>query len=75
MEIIRKPQQAPTDTVSVRVDVTVKKDFTRAREVAARQNIDLTAMVSAALGDIAKAVLGASTSKVTSITGSGSTSS
>lgn len=75
MELIRKPQQAPTGTITVRVDLPVKKDFTRAREIAARQNIDMMAMVSAALGEVAKAVLNASTTKVTSISGSGSGSS
>lgn len=71
-EIIRKPQQPATDTITVRVEIPVKKDLTRARELAARQNIDMTAMVSAALGEVAKAVLSATSTKVTPISGTGS---
>jgi hypothetical protein len=70
MEVIRKPQQTPTGTITVRVELPVKKDFTRAREVAARQHIDMTAMVSAALGEVAKAVLNANPAKVTPISSS-----
>jgi hypothetical protein len=66
MEIIRKPQQPATETISIRVAAGTKKDFAKARDIAQRQGIDLTAMVSTALSEVFKAIAQAS-SKVTAI--------
>lgn len=60
MEVIRKPEQSPTSVISVRVELAIKKDFMRAREIATGQGIDMTAMCTAALGEVAKAILNAS---------------
>jgi len=61
MELIRKPEQTPTTVISVRVELAIKKDFMRARELAARQGIDMTAMCTAALNEVAKTILNAAT--------------
>jgi hypothetical protein len=66
MEIIRKPQQPPTEMISVRVTAGLKKEYARARDLAQRQGIDLTAMVSNAVSEVCKAITSTS-SKVTSI--------
>jgi hypothetical protein len=61
MELIHKPEQTPTTVISVRVEAAIKKDLARAREKAAREGIDMTAMVTAALSEVAKAILNAGT--------------
>jgi hypothetical protein len=69
MEIIRKAQPPATETLSVRVAAGLKKEHSRARDVAQRQGIDMTAMVSNALSDVFKAITQTQTSgKVTPIT-------
>lgn len=65
-EIIRKPQQPATEMISVRVTAGMKKEHARAREIAERQGIDMTAMLTNALSDVFKAIIQTS-SKVTSI--------
>ena len=66
-EIVRKPQPTPTTVLSVRVEASLKDEYAKARKAAERQNIDLTAMASAALGDVFKAVLGAGSAKVAAL--------
>jgi hypothetical protein len=66
MEIIRKPQEPATETLSVRVTAGLKKEHARARDVAQRQGIDMTAMVTNALSDVFKAII-QSSGKVTAI--------
>jgi hypothetical protein len=63
MEVIRKPEQTPTTVISIRVELPVKKELARAREKAARDNIDMTAMASAALLEMARAILNTGPSK------------
>lgn len=67
MELIRKPEQAPTTVIAVRVEAAIKKDFMQARELAARQNIDMTAMVTAALAEVARTILNATAKRSTTI--------
>ncbi len=59
-EVVRKPQVPPTEVLSVRVDASLRKEYAKAREVAHRQDIDLTAMVSAALRDVFTTIIAAS---------------
>jgi hypothetical protein len=66
-ELVRKPQPTPTTVISVRVEASLKDDYAKARKTAERQNIDLTAMLSAALGDVFKAVMGAAPAKVSAL--------
>jgi hypothetical protein len=66
-EVIRKPQATLTTILSVRVDASLKDEYAKARKAAERQNIDLTAMMTAACSDVFKAVMGAGTTKVSSI--------
>jgi hypothetical protein len=66
-EIVRKPQPTPTTVLSVRVDASLKDEYAKARKAADRQSIDLSAMMSVALGDVFKAVIGASSTKVSSL--------
>jgi hypothetical protein len=66
-EIVRKPQVAPTTVIALRVEASLKDEHAKARKVAERQNIDLTAMVSAALSDVFKAIMGAGPGKVSSL--------
>jgi hypothetical protein len=66
MEIIRKPQEPATEVISFRVAAGLKKDFAKARDIAQRQGIDLTAMLSNALSEVFKAIAQTS-SKVTAI--------
>lgn len=66
MEIIRKPQQPATETLSIRVTAGLKKEHAKAREVADRQGIDMTAMVTNALSEVFKAIVQTS-SRVTAI--------
>ncbi len=66
-EIVRKPQPTPTTVISVRVEASLKDDYAKARKTAERQNIDLTAMLTAALSDVFKAVMGAAPTKVSSL--------
>ncbi len=63
-EVIRKPQATLTTVLSVRVEASLKDEYAKARKAAERQNIDLVAMMSTALGDVFKAVIGATTTKV-----------
>ena len=63
-EIVRKPQPTPTTVLSVRVEASLKDDYAKARKTAERQNIDLTAMLTAALSDVFKAVANAGSAKV-----------
>jgi len=66
-ELIRKPQATITTVLSIRVEASLKDECAKARKTAQRQNIDLTAMLSAAIGDVFKAVNGAATTKVSSL--------
>lgn len=65
-EIIRKPQQPATEMVSIRVTAGMKKEHARARDIAERQGIDMTAMLTNALNDVFKAII-QSSGKVTAI--------
>jgi hypothetical protein len=56
MEIIRKPQATATEMISIRVTAGLKKEYARARDLAQRQGIDLTAMVSNAVTEVCKAI-------------------
>jgi hypothetical protein len=68
MEVIRKPQPPATEVLSIRVSAGMKKEYAKARDIADRQGIDLTAMVSNALSEVCKTVAQAQTSsKVTAI--------
>jgi hypothetical protein len=66
-EVIHKPITTPTVLLSVRVEAPVKTEYAKARAAAERQNIDLTSMMSAALSDVFKTVMGAATTKVLSL--------
>ena len=66
-EIVRKPQPTPTTVLSVRVEASLKDEYAKARKAAERQNLDLSAMMSAALGDVFKTVIGTSSTKVSSL--------
>ena len=66
-ELIRKPQATLTTVLSIRVEAALKEEYPKARKAAERQNIDLTAMLTAAIGDVFKAVMGAATTKVSSL--------
>jgi hypothetical protein len=66
MEVIRKPQQPATETISIRVTAGLKKEYAKARDIAQRQGIDLTAMATNALSEVFKTIAQAS-SKVTAI--------
>jgi hypothetical protein len=66
MEVIRKPQAPATEVISVRVSAGLKKEHAKARDIAERLGIDLTAMASSALSEVFKTITQAS-SKVTAI--------
>ena len=66
-EIVRKPQPIPTTVLSVRVEASLKDEYAKARKAADRQNLDLSAMISAALGDVFKTVIGSGPTKVSSL--------
>ena len=66
-EIVRKPQPIPTTVLSVRVEASLKDEYAKARKAADRQNLDLSAMMSAALGDVFKTVIGSGSTKVSSL--------
>ena len=75
MEVIRKPLPPPTTTITVRVEVPVKKEYAKAREIAGRQpDIDMTTMISAAIADVCKAIIAAGGGKVTPISSASSSS-
>lgn len=57
MEIIHKPQTPTTTILAIRVELAVKKELQRAREIAEHQGIDITAMFTAALADVARSIL------------------
>ncbi len=61
MEVIRKPKQPAIEIISVRVTAGLKKDQAKAREIAERLDIDLTAMVTQALGDVFNSIIHAGT--------------
>ena len=61
MEVIRKPKQPAIEIISVRVTAGLKKDQAKAREIAERLEIDLTAMVTQALGDVFNSIIHAGT--------------
>jgi len=65
MEIVRKPDRVATALITVRVKTVTKDDLTRARKIGDKQNLDMTAMIDAALADVATSVL-RSTAKATS---------
>jgi hypothetical protein len=66
-EIVRKPQPTPTIVLSLRVEAWLKDEHAKARKTAERQSIDLTAMCTAALSDVFKAVANAGSAKVSSL--------
>jgi hypothetical protein len=66
-EVIRKPQPTLTTVLSVRVEASLKDEYAKARKTAERQNIDLVAMMTTALGDVFKAVSGVGTPKVSAL--------
>lgn len=66
MEVIRKPQQPATEMISIRVTAGTKKEYAKVRDIAQRQGIDITAMMTNALSEVFKAITQAS-SKVTAI--------
>ena len=61
MEVIRKPKQPAIEIISVRVTAGLKKDQAKAREIAERLDIDMTAMVTQALGDVFNSIIHAGT--------------
>ena len=61
MEVIRKPKQPAIEIISVRVTAGLKKDQAKAREIAERLEIDMTAMVTQALGDVFNSIVHAGT--------------
>ena len=61
MEVIRKPKQPAIEIISVRVTAGLKKDQAKAREIAERLDIALTAMVTQALGDVFNSIIHAGT--------------
>ncbi len=66
-EVIRKPQPTLTVLLTVRLEAAVKKDYTKAREVADRQHIDLSAMMSNALREVFNAVIATASGKVAAL--------
>ena len=66
-EVIRKPQATLTTVLSIRVEAALKDEYPKARKAAERQNIDLTAMMTAAISDVFKAVMGAGSAKVSTL--------
>ena len=66
-EIVRKPQPIPTTVLSVRVEASLKDEYAKARKAAERQSVDLSAMMSIALGDVFKTVIGSGSTKVSSL--------
>jgi len=66
-EVIHKPQPKPTVLLTVRVEAPIKDEYAKARKAADRQSIDLTSMMSTALSDVFKAVMGAAPAKVSSL--------
>jgi hypothetical protein len=66
-EIVRKPQTPSTIVLSVRVEVSLKDEYVKARKAAERQSIDLPAMMTTALADVFKTVIGSGSTKVSSL--------
>jgi hypothetical protein len=66
-EIVRKPQPPSTIVLSVRVEAALKDEYAKARKAADRQSIDLSAMMTAALADVFKTVIGSGSAKVSSL--------
>jgi hypothetical protein len=56
VEVIRKPKRIATEIISLRVIAGLKKDLAKAREIAERLEIDMTAMMSNALSDVFNAI-------------------
>ena len=71
MEVIRKPQQPATEIISIRVTEGLKKEYAKARDIAQRQDIDMTAMVTNALSEVFKTIIHAGTRGAASPSASG----